>query len=401
MPLAAASGEEGRCAPSSGQLVMETLHSVRTLLGMQVAFVSEFKDGQRIFRYVDTDWPDSPLCVGGGNPLEESYCQRVVDGRLPQVIQDATQLPEALTLPVTRALPVGAHLSVPIRFSDGRIYGTYCCFSTYPDHTLGERDGRIMRLFADMVAKVIERQVLDENARDELVQRVRTAMDEDDFVSVYQPIFNVSNNRVVGYEALTRFSVEPILPPDHWFNEAAKVDLQEELELAAIRKALRGLDRLPPNTYLSLNAAPATIVKGSLESTLQGYPADRLIVEITEHVSIGDYAPVAAALDRLRRQGVRLAVDDAGSGFASFRHILKLKPDLIKLDISLIQKIDVDPGSRALAAALIRFAEETGSQIVAEGVETEAELAVLRDLNVDKVQGFLLGRPAPLESVHR
>jgi EAL domain-containing protein (putative c-di-GMP-specific phosphodiesterase class I) len=101
-------------------------------------------------------------------------------------------------------------------------------------------------------------------------------------------------------------------------------------------------------------------------------------------------------LEPLRRKGMKLAVDDAGSGYASFRHILKLKPDVIKLDISLIKKIDSDSCSRALAAALIRFAEETGSHIVAEGVETQAELDVLRELKVDKVQGFLLGRPMPI-----
>nr|WP_247655455.1 EAL domain-containing protein [Stutzerimonas frequens] len=93
---------------------------------------------------------------------------------------------------------------------------------------------------------------------------------------------------------------------------------------------------------------------------------------------------------------MRLAVDDAGAGYASFRHILKLKPDVIKLDASLIRNVDSDTGCRALAAALIRFAEETGCKVVAEGVETQEELAMLRRLEVNKAQGYLLGRPAPL-----
>lgn len=383
--------------PSADQVVMETLHSVRTLLNMQVAFVSEFKNGRRFFRYIDTDWAEVPICVGGSNPLDESYCQRVVDGRLPEVMQNACEVPEALTLPATQALPVGAHLSVPIRFSDGHVFGTYCCFSTYPDYTLSERDARILRLFADMVGKVIERQVTEQAARDALVLRLRTTLDKDDFICVYQPIVNLRNGRPIGFEALTRFGRDTVPHPDRWFNDAAQVGLQEELELAAIRKALHGLEHLPPNTYVSLNAAPSTILQGKLSALLEGYPCERLMLEVTEHVSIEDYSVVADALEPLRRRGIRLAVDDAGSGYASFRHILKLKPDVIKLDISLIQRIDCDPGSRALAAALIRFAEETGSQIVAEGVETEAELAVLRELKVDKVQGFLLGRPAPLE----
>lgn len=108
---------------------------------------------------------------------------------------------------------------------------------------------------------------------------------------------------------------------------------------------------------------------------------------------------IAEKLSSLRQRGLRLAVDDAGAGYASFRHILKLKPDVIKLDSSLVAAIDKDGGIRALAAALIRFAEETGSKVVAEGVETEQELQVLRQLKVNKAQGYLLGRPGPLETL--
>ena len=100
---------------SSHEIIMETLHSVRTLLGMEVAFISEFTGGRRIFRYVDSQKGAISLCVGEGGPLEESYCQRVVDGRLPELIRDATQIPEALTLPVTIALPVGAHRGATVR----------------------------------------------------------------------------------------------------------------------------------------------------------------------------------------------------------------------------------------------------------------------------------------------
>ncbi|HAQ85718.1 MAG TPA: diguanylate phosphodiesterase, partial [Pseudomonas sp.] len=148
--------------------------------------------------------------------------------------------------------------------------------------------------------------------------------------------------------------------------------------------------------YMSLNVSPATVLTGSLAAALAHQPLDRLILEITEHASIGDYEIVANVLEPLREQGLRLAVDDAGAGFASFRHILKLKPDVIKLDGSLIRNIDSSTGCRALAAALIRFAEETGSKVVAECIETEAELAVLRELKVNKAQGFLLGRPVPI-----
>lgn len=380
-------------------LISDTLHSVRTLLGMEVAFVAEFSKGCRIFRFVDCSSRFAPIQVGDANPLEESYCQRVVDGRLPALMADAGEHPEALKLAATTELPVGAHLSVPIRFADGHLYGTFCCFSSYPDRTLDQRDLGVMQLFADFLGKFLTRTLVATHAQGEIRTRLRKVLDERAFNIVYQPIINVAEHRIVGHEALTRFLVEPVRTPDQWFNEAQEVGLQEELEIAVIRKALAGLAHFPEDTYISLNISPGTLLKGSIGAVLDGFPLERLMLEVTEHASVSDYSLIASELEPLRKQGLRLAVDDAGAGFASFRHILKLRPDVIKLDSSLIHSIDADVGCRALAAALIRFAEETGSKIVAEGVETEAELHILRELKVNKAQGYLLGRPKPIEGL--
>ena len=129
---------------------------------------------------------------------------------------------------------------------------------------------------------------------------------------------------------------------------------------------------------------------------LDGYPAQRLVLELTEHAVVQDYASLQVALHPLRQRGVRVAIDDAGAGYASMRHILQVRPDIIKLDMSLTRGIDQDFQRRAMASALIAFARETGSVIVAEGVETEAELAQLKRLGAANAQGFLLGRPKPL-----
>ena len=114
------------------------LRAIRLHLGMEVAFVAEFASGRRVFRYVDSSY-DGPVQVGGSNPLEESYCLRVVDGRLPELMPDAKAVPEAAAMAATHALPVGAHLGVPVRLSDGRLFGTFCCFSRRPDTTLTPR----------------------------------------------------------------------------------------------------------------------------------------------------------------------------------------------------------------------------------------------------------------------
>lgn len=126
-----------------------------------------------------------------------------------------------------------------------------------------------------------------------------------------------------------------------------------------------------------------------------------IVLEITEHSTVQDYDKLEYTLRPLRARGMRLAVDDAGAGHSSFRHILRLQPEYIKLDISLTRNIDADPARRALAAALIGFASETGSELIAEGVETEAELATLRALGIHKAQGYLLGRPGTFEAAQR
>jgi len=117
------------------------------------------------------------------------------------------------------------------------------------------------------------------------------------------------------------------------------------------------------------------------------------VIEVTEHSRIDDYAAIRTAFEAARQRGLRLAIDDAGAGFASFNHILALAPDLIKLDLSLIRGVDTDPNRRSLAAALVSFSRQLGVDIIAEGIETPAELATLKELGVGYGQGFLLGRP--------
>jgi EAL domain-containing protein (putative c-di-GMP-specific phosphodiesterase class I) len=382
---------------SVDRLMADLLPSARKHFGMEVAFVSEFQDGQRIFRHVDTQEGVELIRVNGADPLEESYCQRVVDGRLPELLQDATQNPEALTLPATLAVPVGAHLSVPIKFSTGRVYGTFCCFSRTPDLSLVNRDVATMRFFAEIVGKVLEDRETREEARQAVTERLREVMDKRQYTTVFQPIFNILENRVVGFEALARFQSTPYRPPNEWFDDAATVGLLEELECTMRRDALGHLEKLAPNTYLSLNVTPLTVLGQGFADSFSSFPLNRLVLEITEHDCVEDYEKIVQALEPLRQKGVRLAVDDAGAGYASFRHILKLKPDIIKLDRSLIQHIDSSSDHRTLAIALVQFSQNVGSQVIAEGVETPEELSALRNLGVKLAQGHLLGQPQAIK----
>jgi EAL domain-containing protein (putative c-di-GMP-specific phosphodiesterase class I) len=213
---------------------------------------------------------------------------------------------------------------------------------------------------------------------------------------VFQPIFEISSSRVVGYEALARFLPEPHRPPNEWFEEADSVGLGTALEVEAVRRATRQMPELPERVYLSVNVSPKTVTTLGLQPLLEETPLDHLVVELTEHAVVEDYRTLGRALDDLRQRGLRLAIDDAGAGYASLRHIVLLDPDIIKLDADLTSGIEEDATRRALAAALISFARETGEAIVAEGVETTGELDVLQALGVPFAQGFLLGEPAPL-----
>ncbi|HET6910031.1 MAG TPA: EAL domain-containing protein [Mycobacteriales bacterium] len=207
-----------------------------------------------------------------------------------------------------------------------------------------------------------------------------------------QPVVSLSSGRLVAVESLARFPDNRT--PDRWFNEARRIGRGIDLELAMTAAALKTLDRLPPWCRLSLNASPELILDQRFADLLTAAtPLDRICLEITEHVAIERYDDIHQALLPLRERGASLAVDDAGAGYASFHHVLRLRPDTIKLDRSLITRIDTDPARRALITAMVLVALELQASVTAEGVETRAELETLTTLGVDAAQGYLLARP--------
>jgi EAL domain-containing protein (putative c-di-GMP-specific phosphodiesterase class I) len=123
------------------------------------------------------------------------------------------------------------------------------------------------------------------------------------------------------------------------------------------------------------------------------------VIEITEHARVDNYDELTYALDNLRAHGARIAVDDAGAGYASLQHILRLRPEIIKLDLTITRNVDSDPIRRALTAALVGFAREIGASIVAEGIETADEVNTLKHLGVPSGQGYHLGYPAPIDAL--
>jgi len=207
-----------------------------------------------------------------------------------------------------------------------------------------------------------------------------------------QPIVDLATGRVVGAEALARFPDRR--SPDVHFAEAEGKGVRVELELAAAAVALARLGELPAGRYLTVNVSPATAMSPRLAALLRTAPVDRIVLELTEHAPVEDYPALEAALASLRERGMRIAIDDAGAGFASMRHVLALRPDVLKLDISITHGINSDVRRRELVRAMVAFSRATGCTLVAEGIETEDELDAVRALGVRCGQGFRLGRPA-------
>ncbi|MEA2214858.1 MAG: hypothetical protein QOK19_419 [Solirubrobacteraceae bacterium] len=246
------------------------------------------------------------------------------------------------------------------------------------------------------VANVLDPAGAERVARRERIERMIGGRE---FTIAFQPIFDLASGEVSAVEALARFAGEPYRAPDVWVTEAHQAGLGVELELVLLKAAVEHLEQIPPNAVLALNAGPDALSSVAIAETLAGADPARLVIELTEHVAVEDYPALDEALAALRAGGVRLAIDDAGAGFASMMHILRLAPEFIKLDRQLISGIDLDPVRRSLAGSLMRFAEETGATIVAEGVETGSELSVLDELGIRHAQGFYLARPVPIEEL--
>ena len=210
--------------------------------------------------------------------------------------------------------------------------------------------------------------------------------------SVVQPIVRSADGVIIGYEALARMPIEPNRPPDWWLEHAGEEGLRGRLELACL-SAAASLGTPPADRMLFVNVSPSTLTDPMAIRLLDELPS-RLVIEITEQEAVTDYEALRDHLAPWLSEGVRLAVDDTGAGYSSLRHVIELQPDFLKLDRELIREVDRDRNRLAMLRAVVAFASEVGTSVIAEGVETQAELDTLRDAEVHLVQGYLLARPA-------
>jgi diguanylate cyclase (GGDEF)-like protein/PAS domain S-box-containing protein len=230
--------------------------------------------------------------------------------------------------------------------------------------------------------------------RDEQREEILSVLEDPGALAIaFQPIMDLRSGRVAGYEALARFQRSPSRPPNEWFAQAHRCGLGFALEAKALSGALTTPNR-PDAVYLALNVSPSSLIHEELRSVL---PArlDGLVIEITENELVSEDPAIARAIGALRERGARLAVDDVGAGYAGLTHVMRLAPDIIKLDRALTTGVDTDPVKAALVGSFVRYARDIHATVCAEGIETPGELARLADLDVAYGQGYGIARPAP------
>jgi EAL domain-containing protein (putative c-di-GMP-specific phosphodiesterase class I) len=378
--------------------VQRILHATRTHLGAEIAFVGRYIDGdRRELMHVDTDL-DLPMGPGFSEPREESFCWHILEGRLPELIHDAADHELAQTLPIAKMLPVGCHLNVPLRLSDGEVFGSFCCVSRNADRSVSERDMEVLRAFGKLAGELIESSLAAEEETTRLGRKICEVIDRRAISTYQQPIHDLRTLGVVGVESLSRFEDADLRSPEKWFEEAKSVGRGLELELMAIERALESDSLAGTDAYISVNASPETVMSGEIVPLLKNHPGRKVVIELTEHEQVSDFARLRGALAEIREHA-QIAVDDVGAGYAGLRYLVDLAPDLLKLDISLTRDIHTDLARQAMAKAIVLYAKAIGSEVIAEGVESADELDMLKGIGVKFGQGFHFTPPLPVSDL--
>jgi PAS domain S-box-containing protein len=339
--------------------------------------------------------PGAPIAVGRALPTARAAYLRASAARGPWIDE---WRPGVEVDDYQRAwLEVGLRVGVYVPLSvNGVQYGLIAAGTTteMSGPEMGRRLPALLE-FAAVANAVLGPQLMRQSGELQ-INALRELIGSGGLRTVFQPVVRLEDRQVIGYEALTRFTDGS--SPVQRFAEAEGAGLAVDLERAAVASAMAAATRLPDGPWLSINLSPAVLPELRQLTSLAVEPRRPLVVEITERMAIEDYG-AARRLLRRHLPYARIAVDDAGAGFASLRHIAELRPQIVKLDIQLVHNVHRDPAREALVAGMVHFATESGCELIAEGIETEAERRALVRLGVSIGQGFLLGRPDALTAV--
>lgn len=359
-------------------------------LGFDAVVLAERTADGELYRAVAGDAAAFDVSPGLHPVSGASYSQPLLRGRIAGVVADLPAADSLGDLPLYFRDRVGSYVAVPLLLSDGTLYGSMWGLNRTPNPELAARDTRFLAMVAKLLIPELEQQRADQRLRAEIL-----ALVERETLNVaYQPIIDLRTGACLGLEALARFP-EPYHRPDRAFALAERYGLGLALEELVVRQAWRMLPQLARGQFLALNLTPGSLLALARRANRrQELPLSSLVIEVTEHTAIKAYDDLREELTRLRARGLRIAVDDAGAGYASLRHVLELRPDIIKIDRSLIDGLAEDRARGLVVGSFVSLARDLRAQVVAEGIEQEADLRAARHLGITAGQGYLLGRPS-------
>lgn len=377
-------------------LIQDILKSLRTQIGMDLAFIAEFYEGQRVFRYIDASEASPPVKPGDGDPIEHTYCQRVIDGHLPDIIFDIDSLPPQEQLKVAEDYKIKSYLCVPITFENGRIYGSLGCIGHQPNWQIGEHDIELMSAMAEVYGQWFNLREKFHEHQHSIEQNIHAALSGHALEVLYQPIFDITQNKVVGLESLARFHSKEGLSPLSLFREAEELGYKVDLELKAIRLGLQGLDYFKDDQFVSVNASLETAISPYLPAALEHADMKRIVLEINDPMNLQVFSKVTKSLRGLLNRGLRIALDDRALGTEGLKELDMLGPDIIKLKIRNVLHMKGGRLLKLQASPFSGYSEENICKLIVEGVETEQHLNAILELGITHAQGYFLGEPTSL-----
>lgn len=361
------------------QSLLSLLRTARTKLRMEVGFISRFDGDMRTFYLVDSAPGVDIVRSGGSDYRGESLCQRVVDGRAPQLIGDAQLTSGASDLTAVKLVPVGAHISVPIVFSDGSVFGTFCVFSRYSIPELNYRSLAMCRVFADVVSALIEEAsaLPQYESHDWAKKKIEVAelLTKGGLKYTPAPLINLNTGKQQGVELISYLikTTPNIASPVLLMHEAVRLGLAKLIGVHLIEQVIATLAATPSETYVAINITPELLAGFDFMEWLNQETCGRIIFEISEHDRVSSYYDLKRILQPIRQSGIRLSIDNAGAGFASMQHILQLQPEFVKLDGGLTCGIASDSGQQAMLQALLLFSRAQGCTLIADGISNKQD----------------------------
>jgi len=397
--LAASLGRLRRGA-SAEETAMLVTDEIRSAMGVALAALYAFlpgPDGPSAVALGLSPAEGGPIGTGDALPAERSayLFERATTGPWVEDWQEVREPTGYIEGWRALGYEIGAY--VPLRSGDEVLGVLIVGTSEVGVDTWARRLPTVLE-YAAVAAALLAPAIEQLRADEDVAATISGIIDRREFSCVFQPVVELGSGAVVGYEALTRFSDGT--RPDLRFEDALAVGMGPDLERATLEASFEAAGPLPASAWLSVNVSPSVIQDGRTLPDLLDRWAWLTVLEVTEHEPIADYPAFRAALDELGPRA-RLAVDDAGAGFAGLRHILELRPSFVKLDVALVRNVDADPARQALIAGMAHFASQADVALIAEGIETEAERHMLEGLGVTLGQGYLFARPAPAEELAR